>query len=62
MTRNLLNPLVADFLTKTSQHMFNAAQSGDADYAEATMRKTRELLDLYIGALEEGKKHGNTAS
>lgn len=57
---NTLNPMVADFLTQASKKLFNAAQSGDTDLAEATMRWTRDNCDLFLDALAEGRKQHGT--
>jgi|688.fasta_scaffold1635227_1 hypothetical protein len=59
MTNNTLNPMIADFLTQASKKMFNAAQGGDTDFAEATMRWARDNCSLFLEAIAEGRKNGN---
>lgn len=49
--RNVINPLVYDFMMKASQNLYNAAQSGDVDLAEATMVNLKATIDSYIHAL-----------
>lgn len=48
---NFLNPLVADYMVQASQNLFNAAQSGDPELAEATLVNLKSTLDSYIHAL-----------
>ena len=57
---NTLNPMIADFLTQASKKLFNAAQSGDTDLAEASMRWTRDNCELFLSALAEGRKENGT--
>jgi hypothetical protein len=47
----VINPLVYDFMMKASQNLYNAAQSGDVDLAEATMVNVRSTIDSYIHAI-----------
>lgn len=57
---NTLNPMIADFLTQASKKLFNAAQSGDTDLAEASMRWTRDNCELFLSALAEGRKENGS--
>ena len=52
--RKVLNPLVADYLTRSSTRLFNAAQSGDIEFAEAVMRELQTNIEQYIQLLHEG--------
>jgi hypothetical protein len=52
--RQILNPLVADYLTRSSTRLFNAAQSGDIEFAEAVLRELKTNIDQYIQLLHEG--------
>lgn len=49
--RKVIDPLVYDFMMKASQNLYNAAQSGDVDLAEATMVNLSSTIDSYIHAL-----------
>lgn len=49
--RKVIDPLVYDFLMKSSQNLFNAAQSGDVELAEATLVNLQSVIDSYIHAL-----------
>ena len=55
----VIDPLVHDFMIMTSKNLFNAAQSGDVDLAEAVMVKFKTQVDSYINALHsEGETNG----
>ena len=54
------NPMVTDMMMQISRKLFNAAQAGDKDSCVATMKKSRETLDLYIKALEDGEVSGTS--
>lgn len=47
----VIDPTVYDFMMKASQNLFNAAQSGDVDFAEATLVNLQSVIDSYIHAL-----------
>lgn len=47
----VIDPLVYDFMMKSSKNLFNAAQSGDVDLAEATLLNLQSVIDSYIHAL-----------
>lgn len=53
MKSNHLNPLVYDFFIQASKHLFNAAQSGDRELAEATLVNLQKVIPSYINALVE---------
>ena len=54
-----LNPLVHDFLVTTSKNLFNAAQSGDREYAQATLTTLYNAIPSYIAAIiEERNENG----
>lgn len=50
---NHLNPLVHDFLLMYSRKLFNAAQGGDRDYAQATLTNLYNEIPSYIRAIVE---------
>lgn len=50
----VINPLVADFMVKTSTKLFNAANSGDIEYAKAVLVDFKNSVDIYIQSLQEG--------
>jgi hypothetical protein len=50
----IINPLVADFMVKTSTKLFNAANSGDPEYARAVLENFRDTVDSYIQSIQEG--------
>ena len=52
--RQILNPLVADYLSRSGTKLFNAAQSGDIEFAEAVLRELKTNIDQYIQLLHEG--------
>jgi hypothetical protein len=52
--RKILNPLVADYLSRSATRLFNAAQSGDVEFAEAVLRELKNNIDEYIQQLHEG--------
>jgi hypothetical protein len=52
MTR-IINPLVADYMVKSSKKLFNAATSGDPELAEATLLNIRASIDSYILAIKD---------
>jgi hypothetical protein len=47
----VINPLVYDFMMKASQNLYNAAQAGDVDLAEATLVNLQSTIDSYIHAI-----------
>ena len=49
--RNVIDPLVYDFMMKASQNLYNAAQAGDVDLAEATLVNLNATIESYIHAL-----------
>ena len=49
--RKVINPLVYDFMMKASQNLYNAAQAGDVDLAEATLVNLESTIGSYIHAL-----------
>ena len=52
----VIPPLVYDYLVKSSKNLFNAAQSGDPELAEAVLVNFRATVDGYIHAIHsEGK-------
>lgn len=53
MKSNHLNPLVHDFLMTYSQKLFNAAQGGDSDFAQATLTTLHNEIPSYIRAIVE---------
>jgi len=54
----VIDPIVCDFLVKTSKNLFNASQSGDCELAEAVLVNLKSVIDSYIQALQEGKQSG----
>ena len=54
----VIEPLVYDFMVKTSKDIFNAAQSGDVGLAAATLGRTHFLIPHYLQQLTEGKDNG----
>ena len=52
--RPILNPVVADYLSRSATRLFNAAQSGDVEFAEAVLRELKNNIDEYIQQLHEG--------
>ena len=54
----VIDPLVYDFMMNTSRKLFNAAQSGDVELAEATLTTIATTIDSYVVALKEGDWHG----
>lgn len=54
------NPMVTDMMVQISSKLFNAAQAGDSDLCLSTMKSSRDILDIYIRALEEGEGSGVT--
>ena len=52
--RKILNPIVADHLSRSATKLFNAAQSGDIEFAEAVLRELKTDIDDYIQLLHEG--------
>jgi len=54
----VIEPLVYDFMVKTSKDIFNAAQSGDVGLAAATLGRTNFLIPHYLQQLTEGKDNG----
>lgn len=56
---NHLNPLVHDFMMNYSKKLFNAAQSGDRDFAQATLTNLANEIPSYIRAIvEERNENG----
>jgi putative Mn2+ efflux pump MntP len=53
----VIDPLVYDFMMNTSRKLFNAAQSGDVELAEATLTTIATTIDSYVVALKEGDWH-----
>ena len=54
----VIEPLVYDFMVKTSKDIFNAAQSGDVGLAAATLGRAYLLIPDYLEKLIEGKDNG----
>ena len=54
----VIEPLVYDFMVKTSKDIFNAAQSGDVGLAASTLGRTLLLIPHYLEQLTEGKDNG----
>jgi hypothetical protein len=54
----VIDPLAYDYMMQTSKKLFNAAQSGDADLAEATLNSIAATINSYILALKEGDWNG----
>jgi hypothetical protein len=52
--RKILNPIVADYLSRSATRLFNAAQSGDIEFAEAVLRELKKDIDDYIQLIHEG--------
>ena len=52
--RRILNPIVSDYLSRSATKLFNAAQSGDVEFAEAVLRELKINIDQYIQILHEG--------
>jgi hypothetical protein len=52
----VIDPLVYDFMVKSSKNLFNAAQDGDPLLAEATLVNLRTVLDSYIHALHSERE------
>ena len=50
----MLPPLVADWMVKTAQNLFNAAQDGDRDYALGQLEQLRSSANEIIKLLKEG--------
>lgn len=48
----MLNPLTHDFLVAMSKKLFNAAVSGDSDFAIATLSKLQEQIPLVLEELK----------
>lgn len=59
MTR-VIDPLVYDFMVKSSKNLFNAAQDGDPILAEATLVNLKAVLDSYIHALHSERENDGT--
>jgi len=55
MYKRVINPLIADYMVHASKNLFNAAQSGDPELAEATLVNLRATLDSYILAIRKGE-------
>jgi hypothetical protein len=49
--KKVIDPLVYDFMMKASQNLYNAAQAGDVDLAEATLVNLNATIESYIHAL-----------
>ena len=49
--RKVIDPRVYDYMMKASQNLYNAAQAGDVDLAEATLVNLKATVDSYIHAL-----------
>jgi hypothetical protein len=45
-------------MVQASKNLFNAAQSGDLELAEATMVNLRSSLETYLTIIREGDKDG----
>lgn len=58
MYKRIISPLVADYMVQASKNLFNAAQSGDIELAEATMVNLRSSLETYLTIIREGDKDG----
>lgn len=54
----VIDPLVYDFMMNASRKLFNAAQSGDVELAEATLNTIASTINSYILALKEGDWDG----
>lgn len=52
--RNVIDPLVYDWLVKTGSRFNNAANSGDIELAIAVITKCKQEADSYLLALKEG--------
>ena len=52
--RNVIDPLVYDWLVKTGSRFNSAANSGDVELAIAVINKCKQEADSYILALKEG--------
>lgn len=52
--RRVLNTVVADYMSKSATRLFNAAQSGDIEFAEAVLRDLKSDIDEYIKLIHEG--------
>ena len=50
----ILNAVVADYMSKSATRLFNAAQSGDIEFAEAVLRDLKSNIDQYIQLIHEG--------
>lgn len=50
----ILNTVVADYMSKSATRLFNAAQSGDIEFAEAVLRDLKLNIDQYIQLIHEG--------
>ena len=55
MYKRVINPLIADYMVQASKNLFNAAQSGDPELAEAVMVNLRSSLETYIIIIREGE-------
>ena len=60
MSPNHLNPLVHDFLMNSSKKLFNVAQSGDSDFAQATLTNLYNEIPSYIRAIVEERNDSGT--
>lgn len=52
--RNVIDPLVYDWLVKTGSRFNSAANSGDIELAIAVITKCKQEADSYLLALKEG--------
>lgn len=56
MSPNYIDPQVHDYMMQASRNLFNAAQSGDKDLAEATLVNLQSTLPSYILAIREDNR------
>lgn len=54
----VIDPLIHDFMVNTAKKLFNAAQSGDPELAEAVLSSVSAVINSYILALKEGDWNG----
>ena len=53
MNYKVIDPLTYDYMMKGSKNLFNAAQAGDAELAQATLKLIAETIQSYIDALKD---------
>jgi len=54
----VIDPLTYDYMMGASRKFFNAAQSGDPELAEATLKAIASTINSYILAIKDGDWNG----